>query len=197
MLSSIAFTIAFASNQTARPHLIFAMIDDWGWYDAGFRNPLIKTPIIDSLVEKEATLLERHYTFKYCSPTRRSFLSGRVPPHSGQDNSAGATVDLRMNTIADKLASAGYLTGQAGKWHAGHTIVQQSRRGAASTRAWVTSTVHAITTRKKTVRMAAGRRARPSRRLPPTGPRWMTRHCRPQAPARPPTFGTPTNPDTG
>ena len=93
-------------NTSHLPHLIFAMIDDWGWYDVGFRNPLIKTPVIDQLVKEEAVLLERHYTYKFCSPTRRSFLSGRMPPHSGQDNSAGATVDLRMSTIADKLASA-------------------------------------------------------------------------------------------
>ena len=34
-----------------------------------------------------------------------------------------------MSTIADKMASAGYVTGQAGKWHAGHTIVKQLPHG--------------------------------------------------------------------
>jgi arylsulfatase A-like enzyme len=49
-----------------KPHLIFALIDDWGWYDVGFRgNDLIKTPVIDNLVTKEAALLERHYTYKF------------------------------------------------------------------------------------------------------------------------------------
>jgi arylsulfatase A-like enzyme len=52
-----------------------------------------------------------------------------VPPHSGQDNSARATVDLNMTTIADKLRSAGYATGMSGKWHAGHEIIKQTPHG--------------------------------------------------------------------
>lgn len=109
-----------------QPNLIFAMIDDWGWYDVGYHgNSLIKTPFIDELVKENSLQLERHYTYKFCSPTRRSFLSGRQPTHSGQDNSAAATVDLRMHTIADKLKSAGYATGFSGKWHGGHSIVAQ------------------------------------------------------------------------
>jgi hypothetical protein len=54
-----------------RPRLL---INSFGYYDIGFRNPLIKTPTLDALVKNEAALLTRHYTFKYCSPTRRSFL---------------------------------------------------------------------------------------------------------------------------
>lgn len=114
-----------AAAAASQPHLIFALIDDWGWYGAGFKgNGLVKTPFIDGLVRQGAEL-ERHYTFKFCSPTRRSFLSGRLPPHSGQENSAAATVDLSMTTIADKMKQAGYATGYSGKWHAGHQIVAQ------------------------------------------------------------------------
>ena len=98
-------------TRSALPRLIFPVLARSGFHG----NPLIKTPFLDKLVKDESSLIERHYTFKYCSPTRRSFLSGRVPPHSGQVNSASATVDLRMHTIADKLASAGYTTGMAGK----------------------------------------------------------------------------------
>lgn len=113
-----------------KPNLIFAMIDDWGWYNNGFHgNELIKTPFIDELVRTESLHIERHYTFKYCSPTRRSFLSGRVPPHSGEDQGADATIDLRMSTIADKMKAAGYVTGYSGKWHAGHATVGQTPKG--------------------------------------------------------------------
>ena len=78
-------------------------------YDNGFHgNKLIKTPFMDDLVAKDSLLLERHYVFKYCSPTRRSFLSGRVPPHSGEANGPDVTVDTRMHTIAAKMKSAGY-----------------------------------------------------------------------------------------
>jgi len=60
-------------NLRAHPHLRL-LINSFGYYDIGFRNPLIKTPTLDALVKNEAALLTRHYTFKYCSPTRRSFL---------------------------------------------------------------------------------------------------------------------------
>ena len=106
------------------------MIDDWGWFNNGFHgNSLAQTPFLDKLVSTESLHLARHYVFKFCSPTRRSFLSGRVPPHSGQANSASVTIDLRMKTIADKLKSAGYTTAQAGKWHAGHATVAQTPKG--------------------------------------------------------------------
>ena len=113
-----------------KPHIIFAMIDDWGWYNNGFHgNSVIKTPFMDKLVMEDSLLLERHYVFKYCSPTRRSFLSGRVPPHSGEANGADVTVDTRMHTIAAKLKAAGYKTGMSGKWHAGHMIMKQQPHG--------------------------------------------------------------------
>lgn len=98
-----------------QPNLVFAMIDDWGFFEVGFRgNTLAQTPFIDKMIG-ESLLIERHYSYRYCSPARRSFLSGRLPPHVGQQNSPDATIDLRMDTIADKLAAAGYITGHSGK----------------------------------------------------------------------------------
>ena len=83
MLLVTEMVMATSVGLVKKPNIVFAMIDDWGWFDVGFHgNKLIKTPIIDALVD-EAAVLERHYVFKYCSPTRRSFLSGRQPPHSG------------------------------------------------------------------------------------------------------------------
>lgn len=113
----------------SKPHIVFIMADDLGWYNVGFRNPLMNAPVIGKLLENEAALLERHYVFKFCSPTRRSFLSGRLPPHNGMDNGGSAAVDLRMTTIAKKLQFAGYTTGQAGKWHAGHWVNAETPHG--------------------------------------------------------------------
>ena len=101
--------------RNGKPHLVFAMIDDWGFYEVGFRgNSLAQTPFIDEMID-EALLIERHYSYRFCSPARRSFLSGRLPPHVGQTNTPDAHIDLRMETIANKLAAAGYVTGHSGK----------------------------------------------------------------------------------
>eukprot|EP01079_Euglenida_sp_SAG-EU17-18_P005407 gene5407-963_t len=58
---------------------------------------------IDEFVNSEAAALSRHYVYKYCSPTRRSFLSGRYPQFQSTDNSPELHLDLRMTTIAHKL----------------------------------------------------------------------------------------------
>ena len=50
MLATMLATATAFSTPTKNaplPHLIFAMIDDWGWYDVGFARlqpPVIKTP---------------------------------------------------------------------------------------------------------------------------------------------------------
>ena len=51
-------------------------IDDFGWYNIGWRNPEIRSPALDALAA-DGIVLNRHYTFKYCSPTRASLLSGQ------------------------------------------------------------------------------------------------------------------------
>ena len=102
-----------AAALAQQPHLIFVMIDDWGYFEAGFRgNSLAQTPFVDKMLAEDALLIERHYSYRFCSPARRSFLSGRLPPHVGQKNTPDAHIDLRMDTIAEKLGRAGYATGR-------------------------------------------------------------------------------------
>eukprot|EP00051_Salpingoeca_urceolata_P001933 m.45302 g.45302 ORF g.45302 m.45302 type:complete len:545 (+) comp11771_c0_seq1:114-1748(+) len=118
------------NNKPTRPHLIFVMIDDWGFYEAGFRgNNLAKTPFMDHMLATEALLIERHYSYQFCSPARRSLLTGRLPPHVGQTNAPDAHIDLRMKTLAEKLGGAGYVTGHSGKWHCGFFSMQQTPFG--------------------------------------------------------------------
>ena len=110
------------------PHLIYFLADDWGHYNAGWQgNKEARTPNMDALVS-EGVVLDRHYVYAYCSPTRSSLLSGRLPIHMNTRNMAPTAlggVDLRASTIADKLRSAGYRTHQVGKWNAGSLLYGQ------------------------------------------------------------------------
>ena len=52
-----------------------------GWHRKGAQAvPEVQTPAMDSLVA-EGVALERVYSYACCSPTRSSFISGRLPIH--------------------------------------------------------------------------------------------------------------------
>ena len=70
----LALFTQMVTAASPKPHLIFALVDDWGWWDVGFRgNDLIHTPTIDNLVAKEAALLERHCA---CPPRFTPLITG-------------------------------------------------------------------------------------------------------------------------
>jgi arylsulfatase I/J len=106
---------AASAAPAPKPHILFAMADDLGWYNVGWRNPAVKTPHADKLVA-EGIDLQRHYAFPFCSPSRSSLMSGRLPYHVNQVNRPnpvpGSGVPRNMTLISQKLQSAGYKTHQ-------------------------------------------------------------------------------------
>jgi len=117
--------VSTADPATPPPHVVYFLVDDLGYANVGYTAPEPKeplTPYIDALASS-GLRLENYYTYKFCSPTRSSFISGRLPIHVNQQNhppsSPGGGVPVNMTTIADKLQSVGYSTHQVGKWHCG------------------------------------------------------------------------------
>ena len=122
-LSSVVRVVTMASTLSSKPvHFVSIFADDLGWYDTQINNALAPTPRIGKLLS-EAMILDRHYAFKYCSPTRRSFLSGRLPVHVGEQQADICTNFLPLNftLLSDKLkAGAGYACHFLGKGHLGY-----------------------------------------------------------------------------
>ena len=92
-----------------RPHLLMVLGDDLGFYDTQIYNPTSPTPHLKSLAE-QGVRLDRHYVFRYCSPTRRSMLSGRIPNHitSVQPDGANLCSDflpLAATLLSEKLSA--------------------------------------------------------------------------------------------
>lgn len=85
----------------------------------------IDTPNFESLVAR-GLLLNRHYVYTFCSPTRSSLISGRLPVHVNDINldptfynpedpvSGYAAIPRNMTGIAEKMKMGGYRTHQVG-----------------------------------------------------------------------------------
>ena len=109
---TVLFGLTAAQPTHNKPNIVFSLVDDWGFAEAGFRNPAVKTSTFDMLATT-GLVLNRHYVFKYCSPSRVSFLTGRWPHHAHQYNihpncKVGANVNMTM--LPAKLKTAGYAT---------------------------------------------------------------------------------------
>merc|ERR1719446_607544 len=72
-----------------RPHILMLLADDFGWANAGWHRPEgyeeVRTPTMNSLV-KSGIELDRAYQYKFCSPSRSSLQSGRLPVHVNTEN---------------------------------------------------------------------------------------------------------------
>ena len=112
----------------SKPHIIVLLADNLGWANVEWHRPPnlpaqdLYTPSLDAL-RKEGVELDRHYTYKFCSPSRSSFLTGRLPFHVNIYNDdptmPGQGVPRNMTMISSKLKSAGYSNHFIGKWHVG------------------------------------------------------------------------------
>ena len=71
-------------------------------------NPNTPTPTLGALAREGVTLMHMH-TYMYCSPTRRSILSGRLPVHitGVQAGPCSNYLPLQMTLLPAKLKIAG------------------------------------------------------------------------------------------
>lgn len=130
--------LALAALRAPAPHVLFVLVDDLGHGNVGFHRapgdhpPEVATPHMDALA-KSGVVLNRHYVFRLCTPSRSSFISGRFPVHVTQilknPEAENSGVPRNMTGIAHVLKRAGYHTHQVGKWDAGMATPTHTPRG--------------------------------------------------------------------
>lgn len=122
LLASGAISAALpATAQTAAPpNLLFILVDDMGWGDAGFNGRKdYHTPNLDRLAT-QGTVFNRWYSAApLCAPSRACFLTGRYTIHHGVHKN-GDDLPKTEVTIAQALKPRGYSTALIGKWHRGN-----------------------------------------------------------------------------
>lgn len=134
--TAVATVGSAATAQDRPPNIVFILIDDLGWADVGcYGNRFNETPNIDRLASQGMRFTDAYAACPVCSPTRASILSGQYPARVGiTDFITGhwrpyakmrvpknrtQYLPLEIETIAERLKTAGYTTGAYGKWHLG------------------------------------------------------------------------------
>eukprot|EP01062_Namystynia_karyoxenos_P003461 TRINITY_DN11238_c0_g1_i1.p1 TRINITY_DN11238_c0_g1~~TRINITY_DN11238_c0_g1_i1.p1 ORF type:complete len:597 (+),score=113.64 TRINITY_DN11238_c0_g1_i1:70-1791(+) len=142
---ALAALAAAAAHRGTKPHIVYVLVDDWGWADAGWHRPPgqadgVETPVLDRLV-REGVELDRLYVYKMCSPTRTALQSGRNPIHASVVNtketyrnpddpvSGWSAMPRNMTGLGEVMARGGYHTHFYGKWDAGMATPQHTPLG--------------------------------------------------------------------
>lgn len=113
-------------NNGKRPNILYILIDDVGFGEMGSKEMNyvrgIKTPNINKFADESMSFMNM-YTEPSCTPTRTSFMTGRLPIRSGMGEVkvalTGEGLPASEKTIAEVLSEAGYNTSHIGKWHMG------------------------------------------------------------------------------
>ena len=124
----------------ALPNIVYILVDDFGWANADWhrteeaeRNETA-TPFLYSTLKNSGIELDRHYAYKFCSPSRSAIQSGRNPihvnvqnyqpvvwnPSNSDPNTRFAGIPQNMTCMAEVLRrDANYKTHFCGKWDVG------------------------------------------------------------------------------
>lgn len=140
--------IAADGPPSAKPNVIFFLVDDMGWMDSSvYGSTFYKSPGMERLAKSSIRFTNAHSASPLCSPSRASIMSGQYPARHGMTSAWGHGEPLpnepdydlekvpltakvllpysrrvlatEQYTLAEAFRDAGYRTGFIGKWHMG------------------------------------------------------------------------------
>jgi Arylsulfatase A and related enzymes len=115
-----------AHQERERPNIVFILADDLGYGDLGcYGQSIIKTPHLDRFAKEGMRFTQFYSGTTVCAPSRSALLTGQHTGHTyirgnkevqpeGQEPLADS-----VQTFAQLLQEAGYVTGAFGKWGLG------------------------------------------------------------------------------
>ena len=138
------------SAEGKKPNIVLLFVDDWGWADVGYRNPIFETPNINQLKDDGLDFTRAYIPTPTCSPSRASILTGKeavrmqmVRHISGDPDTEKYNLwpkdpvqmpsinylPLEEVTYAERLKEFGYYNMFIGKWHLGHEANYPDKQG--------------------------------------------------------------------
>lgn len=108
-------------HQSAKPNIIFIVVDDMGYADLGcFGSKVIKTPRIDQMAAQGMRFTHFYSGCTVCAPARSTLITGKHMGHTTVRGNTGGISLLQSDiTIGEVIKQAGYTTGGFGKWGLG------------------------------------------------------------------------------
>jgi arylsulfatase A-like enzyme len=116
----------YGQLKKTKPNIVFILADDLGYGDLGvYGQKIIKTPNIDRLARQGKVFTQFYAGTTVCAPSRSSLLTGQ---HTGHTYIRGnkeiepegqQPLPDSVETYAQLLREAGYVTGAFGKWGLG------------------------------------------------------------------------------
>ncbi len=108
-----------ADSPTQKPNIILIYSDDHGWADLGAQgaDKDIRTPNLDQLAKDGVRFTRGYVSAPQCVPSRAGVITGRYQQRFGVEDNSKGPLPLNELTIAERLKSAGYLSGWVGKCH--------------------------------------------------------------------------------
>lgn len=149
LVAAVPVALALTLSASAeKPNILLFLVDDLGWRDISSNKATLgngslyhQTPTIDALANTGITFTSA-YAIHNCEPTRAALLAGQYSPRTNvitvdgmnQANNPGSTLiipppdvdglDTSVETVAERLQAAGYMTGHVGKFHATNSAAE-------------------------------------------------------------------------
>lgn len=103
------------------PNIIYILLDELGYYELScYGSKKLSTPNIDRIASEGILFTNAYAGAPVCAPTRSCLLTGTHMGHTTVRINAGyEPIRDEDVTIAERLKSAGYITGGFGKWGIG------------------------------------------------------------------------------
>jgi N-sulfoglucosamine sulfohydrolase len=121
LLAASLLTSMTAMAADERPNILLLIGDNWSYpHASALGDPVVKTPVFDSVVKEGMLFRNAFCPVPSCSPTRSSLLTGRAAHQLEDAASLWSRFPGKFRVFTDALAESGYRVGYSGKgWSPG------------------------------------------------------------------------------